>query len=435
MATRPLTGLTGLTLLACASLPAAAHGACGIDEAQRLFAEKPRPTERIDALLVDCQREAATDYRVDLLRGVAARDAGHLDEAITALEHAHRVAPHEPAPALELAVTYEWRGEPKKARALYDAVLAETPDSRPAQLGLARVARQQNRAADARTIYTQLLARNPDDVEARTGMAWLDLDNKHFDRARDQFQAVLKTHPDNEEAKTGLDRVAEGWRYQLDAGATLYSLAAGTAYGGGGRLQIDLNSTDSLIFGLAHNTRELPTENPYDPTPLPSNVGGIGFQRLVPGRYHWGISYEYRERDDFPGENRVQIDFGSYLTRTVQWFGGVRQGFPSPWKNRLIYLGLTAPVIERWNATLTGYLGHNQTARDNQSVVFDMTREGPGQLLYSVGAGYAFDPDSFIVHGRVVWPVTVKQALTFGTEYRTFGHEVVAVLGWRFNWQ
>jgi tetratricopeptide (TPR) repeat protein len=432
MAARPLAGLA---ILACASLPAAAQGACRIDEAQRFFAETPRPIERIDALLADCRDEAATDYRVDLLRGVAARDTGHLDEAIAVLQHAHRVAPREPAPTLELAVTYEWRGEPKKARALYEAVLADTPDSRPALLGMARVARQQSRIADARAIYMQLLAGNPDDVEARTGMAWLELDDKHFHNARDQFEAVLKTHPDNTEAKTGLDQVAAGWRYQFDAGATLFSLSTGTAYGGGARLQIDLNSTDSLIFGLAHNTRELPTENPTDPTPLPSNSGSIGFQRLLPGSYHWGVVYEYRERSDFAGENRVLVDFGSYLTRTVQWFGGVRQGFPSPWKNRLIYLGLTASVVERWNATLTGYLGHNQSARDSQSVVLDMTREGPGQLLYSAGAGYGFNPDNFIIHGRVVWPVTVKQAVNFGMEYRTFGHELVAVLGWRFNWQ
>lgn len=431
-AARPIAGIAILT---CASLPAAAQEACRIDDAQRLFAEAPRPSARIDALLAGCRAQAAIDYRVDLLRGVAARDAGHLDEAIAALQHAHQVAPHEPAPALELAVTYEWRSEPGKARALYDAVLAESPDSRPARLGLARVARQQSRLAEARAIYMQLLARDPDDVEARTGLAWLELDSKHFDAARDQFDAVLKTHPDNMEAKTGVDQVALGWRYQFDAGATLFSLAAGTAYGAGARLQVDINSTDSLIFGLAHNTRELPTENPNDPTPLPSNAGSIGFQRLLPGSYHWGIVYEYRERNDFPGENRVQVDFGSYLTRTVQWFGGVRQGFPSPWKNRLIYLGLTAPVVERWNATLTGYLGHNQSASANQSVVLDMTREGPGQLLYSVGAGYGFDPDNFIVHGRVVWPVTVKQAINFGMEYRTFGHELVAVLGWRLNWQ
>ncbi|WP_153077226.1 tetratricopeptide repeat protein [Paraburkholderia bonniea] len=409
--------------------------ACQLDLAQQLFALKPRPDARIETLLAACDAEAASDYRVDLLRGGAARDAGQLEQAVRALQHAHQLAPHELAPTLELATTYEWRGDLRAARQLNDEALAATPTSRAALLGAARVARAQHRPAEARALYTRLLAIDPDDAEALSGLAWLELDSKHFSAARAQFEAELKAHPDDLNAQAGLEQLKQSWRYQFDAGASVYSLAAGTAYGGTAQLQVALNDTDTLLFGVGHNTRELPTENPNDPTPLPSNYGRIGFQRLVPGSYHWGIAYEFRERSAQNGENRVEVNLGSYLTRTVQWFAGVRQGFPSPWENRLVYAGLSAPVIERWSATLTSYYGHAESASDSQALVLDLTREGPGQLLYNLGAGYNFEPRSFIVHGRVVWPVTTRQALTFGIEHRSFGNELEAALGWRINWQ
>jgi lipopolysaccharide biosynthesis regulator YciM len=111
-----------LPLLAAlaASLPAQASQAptsqCQIDQAQRLMEQQPRPVAQIDALLVQCRTVGSHDYRVDLLAGVLAREEGRLADAIEALTRAHQQAPGELAPALELAVTYEFQQRPEQAR-------------------------------------------------------------------------------------------------------------------------------------------------------------------------------------------------------------------------------------------------------------------------------------------------------------------------------
>ena len=74
-------------------------------------------------------------------------------------------------------------------------------------LGLARVARSQNRLDEARALYQRLLAVNPKDPEALNGMAWLALANRNREEGRAGFEQVLTIDPDNEEAQ---DRPVEG---------------------------------------------------------------------------------------------------------------------------------------------------------------------------------------------------------------------------------
>ena len=144
---------------------ARAQPKCEIDEAQRLFGQQPRPTATVESLLAACVAAGSKDYRVYMLLGVMARDAGDRERAIAELSKAHEMAPQEPNPALELGFTLEAQ-HPRKARKVYEQILARDPASRPAILGLARVARSQNRLDEARGLYKRLLAVDPKDPDA-----------------------------------------------------------------------------------------------------------------------------------------------------------------------------------------------------------------------------------------------------------------------------
>ena len=147
-----------------------------------------------------------------------ARDAGDTDRAIELLQRAQQMAPAEPNPALELAFTLE-RQHGRAAAAIYEEILSKDPASRPALLGLARVARGQYRLDKARSIYAQLLKKNPQDPDALNGLAWLALAERNREEARAGFQGVLVMDPQNQEARIGLSKVDDVYRYVFDATA------------------------------------------------------------------------------------------------------------------------------------------------------------------------------------------------------------------------
>src|SRR5260370_22899211 len=168
-ARRPLSRMlqmhvSSLLVAACAAclVSGGAHAqpGCDIDEAQRFFGQQPGPVETVERLLADCQKAGSTDYRVYMFLGVMARDAGERERAIEFLKKAHDMAPEAQNPALELAFTLEAK-HAREAGRLYDEILKRDPSSRPAMLGLARVARSQNRLDEAHALYQRLLEVNP----------------------------------------------------------------------------------------------------------------------------------------------------------------------------------------------------------------------------------------------------------------------------------
>ena len=183
-----------------------------------------------------------------MLLGVMARDAGDRERAIDCLRKAHEMAPQAPNPALELGFTLEAK-HPREARKVYEQILAHDPASRPAMLGLARVARSQNRLDEARALYERLLAVNPKDPDALNGMAWLALAERNREQARAGFEHVLAIAPDNEEAKIGLSKAPDVYRYLLDTSATLVSTAQGTSWGFGARGMAGITPYDTLELG------------------------------------------------------------------------------------------------------------------------------------------------------------------------------------------
>src|SRR5258708_11511753 len=202
--------------------------------------------------------------------GVMARDAGERERAIEFLKEAHDMAPEAPNPALELAFTEEATRAGEAGR-LYDEILKRDPSWRPAMLGLARVARSQNRLDDAHALYQRLLEVNPKDPEALNGMAWLALASRNREQGRAGFEYVLTLDPGNEEAKVGLSKAPDVYRYLFDANGAMVSTAQGTSWGFGARGMAGITAFDTLALGWQHFTNELQTVSAIGLATLPSD--------------------------------------------------------------------------------------------------------------------------------------------------------------------
>lgn len=406
-----------------------------------MLGQQPRRDATIETLLADCDQAGSRDYRVPLIRGVIARQTHRLEAAAALLAKARMLAPHEPAPALELAVTDEWRGRTGAAMALYRQVLADDPTSRPALLGLARVARAQQRFAEARGIYRRLLASDPRDVDAQDGIAWVDLAEKRVGRSRSEFAGVLAASPDNAEARAGLAAARSAWRYQLDLTAGLTSGNSGASPGGGAELLGYVGATSQIDLGYYHNGSQLRSSELAVTTLLPLNDYRIGFNQTVPLSYHWSVSYDYRDHGDLPTEHWLAVGAGSYLTGGLQWFAGLRDSFgAAQWDNQLFQAGLSASLGHRWEVVATGYyasykvlgpaniaLGHGHDAAFSA----DLNRQGPGNFFLNLGAGYSPASKVVDVHGRVIVPVGGRNAIVFSLDRISAGNEYQAATTFR----
>lgn len=344
-------------------------------------------------------------------------------------------APAHLKPVLDEAAALEHRGEFAAARALYTQALATVPGSRHAQLGLARIARADYRFGEAGAIYEQLLQADPGDLEAANGMAWIALANHQDEKARSGFNAALARDPGNAEALAGIAGSNNQRRFQLDiSGGPLHN-NAGTAWGGGAQLIAALDATSSLEVAARHNTRELPTANPVDSTTLPSNLLRLGYRWQVPGRYGFGIAYEYRDRKDDPTEQRVDVTANARINNRFQVFGGIRKGFGTGWNSRVVHAGVTAGITGPWEVAATVFSERHARFGSAQVVALDLIRQGPGDALLVVGASRGNNPRLTDVHGSVVIPVGKDRAVTLTARHNSFNSESQVELGWRQYWK
>ncbi len=425
---------------ACAALPlSAAHAqpSCQIEDAQRLFGQQPRPTAEIGRLLADCQAGGSSDYRVDMFLGVMARDAGDRRQAIAHLRKAHELAPQEPNPALELAFTLE-ANQAREARSVYEQVLAREPTSRPALLGLARVARGQNRLADAQDIYTRLLALDPQDPEALNGLAWVALARRDRRQARAGFERVLAIRPNDDEAKVGQSKAPAVYRYLLETTAAEVSTSQGTSWGTQIRGTAGLTPFDTLELGWRHFSNELPVVSSQGVTTLPSNDFSAGYYRLKPLSYAVALVYDYRERAGRPTEHWIDGDLTLNLTDRLQWFGAYRQAFGAPeYDGRLFRTGLGVTLTPTWQVAASVYDSQQASFhhyRDLWSGVVDVTYAGSRGKLFVVGVGATPDVNDTEVHGRAILPVTDRMALQLVAGHNSSNAATTLAGGLLFTW-
>ncbi|MBU8975858.1 tetratricopeptide repeat protein [Lysobacter sp. MMG2] len=413
---------------------AAPPSTCEIELAQQLMAQQPRQDARIQGMLDPCRAAASTDYRVDLLAGVLARDDKRLNDAVDLLSRAHAQAPSELSPMLELAVTYEFQQQPGKAKPLYLRALEIDPTSRAAQLGLARVARQQYRPEEAERIYQALLSKDPNDREARTGLAMAMLQQHRYDEARARLQLLQAAEPDDPEVRAGLTELALGWRHRLDLAVGREDVPQGASNSVAAQWTMAPNARDEFHARYQNNDREVFTQDPIDRAVTPLDSLRVGWLHRVPAQYFWEIAVEYRRHDVIQDTQRVELNVGHRLFGQVQGFAGVRRQFPSGLDNRLWHLGMSVPMSQRTYATLIAYYAQPRFGDDTMAYVADFTYERE-RLQLTGGVGYGSDPSNVIAHVRGVWPVSPRQAITFGFEHRSLGGEFDAIVGWRMEWQ
>ena len=369
--------------------------------------------------------------------GVMARDAGDRERAIAYLRKAHELAPEAPNPALELGFTLEAK-HPREARKVYEQILARDPTSRPAILGLARVARSQNRLDEARKLYERLLAVNAKDPEALNGMAWLALAERDREQARAGFEHVLQIAPDNEEATIGLSMAPDVYRYLLDTSTTFVSTAQGTSWGFGGRGSVGVTPFDSLEVGWYHYTNELQTVTAIGVATLPSDDITLGYHRLVPLSYAVSLVYDYRGHNGLPTENWMEGGVDFYLADWLRWFGGYRQAWGGfQYDGRLIRTGLSATIAPSWEVTGTAYDSAQAIFNNYENLwtgVIDLTYYGSHNLLLTGGVGYSPLIDNLDLHARAILRVTDRIALQLIAAHNSVNADTRVTAGLRFTW-
>lgn len=439
---RPCKALGGALLASLACMSGLASGAaaqqkCEIDEAQRLFGQQPRPVATIEPMLAACRAAGSNDYRIFMFQGVMARDAGNREQAIGFLREAHQADPRAVNPALELGFTLE-ANHAAEARKVYEEVLKTQPDNRPALLGLARVARSQNRLDEADAIYRKLLAADAKDPDALNGMAWLALANRWREPARTGFEQVLTIAPQNEEAKIGLSKVEDVYRYAFDAEGILVSTANGTSWGFGGRGLVGVSAFDTLEVGWTHYTNELQTLSAIGLSVLPSDDLRAGYHRLVPLSYSVSLTYDYRGHKNLPTEHWLEGGVAIYITDYLRWFGGYRQAFGGyQYDGRLIRTGLSASLSDSWEVSATFFDAAQAIFNNYQEIlswVVDVIYHGPRNTLVVAGVGYSPLIDNVDLHARTILPVTDRIALQLAVGHNSINYDTRATVGLRFTW-
>ena len=425
------------SMIALWPLQAVAQQACDVEGAQRLFGQQPRPTAEVRTMLADCQKAGSTDYRVYMFLGVMAREAGNSEQAIEYLRKAVALDRTAVNPALELAFTLEAHHAGESAE-VYASILKRDSKSRPAMLGLARVARSQNRLDDARAQYERLLQANPKDPEALNGMAWLALADRDREKGRAGFETVLALDPGNEEAKIGLARTRDVYRYLFDATGMLVSTAQGSSGGFGARGMAGVTAFDTLELGWQHYTNELQTVSAIGLATLPSNDIMVGYHRLVPLSYAFSLVYDYRGHTALPTEHWIDGSATLYIADWLRAFAGYRQAFGAfQYNGRLIRGGLSATVADGWDVSGTVYNSEQAIFNNYQplwSWVAEVTYHGPRNLLVVAGVGYSPLIDNVDIHGRAILPVTDRIALQLIAAHNSINADTRLTAGLRLTW-
>ncbi|WP_058534895.1 tetratricopeptide repeat protein [Legionella saoudiensis] len=408
---------------------------CNTAEGLMLVNAKNLRVQEVQRILNYCDKLKPHDSQVALLHGLLARSQKNYPEAIRWLARAKNAAPaNDSVPAQELALTYEWSLQLKKAQAEYQELLAKNPKSRPALLGSARVEAAQYHIHIADLIYNQLLTTNPKDVDALNGMGRLQMTNKKFKQARAYFNQALQFSPKNNDSLMGLEQLNNSTRYMASFNQGQYRVLnkqanSSVLYG-----YSDINATDRVIGIATHNSQQLNLDLTVEPTILPNNSIFLAYQRQLPGKYGWGISYDFRQHNNLPIESRVGGTGNVYLLNSLQWFGGFWAGFPSPWNNQLYFSGLTYYTSLPFNISATGFWANQQIGGQTATYTVDLSKELANSAFYDLGVSYNTTQKFWGYHGRIIWPTFRHQALEGAVEHYQLNNITIFSVGWRVYW-
>ena len=158
---------------------------CEVFKGLQLLNQDNPPVMQIKDILDHCASNNIENKDTYLLRGLLARKEAlqtkHFDKAIDWLQKAvQATTAQDPIPNLELAVTYEWANDIKRAIAIYQQILGHEPANKSALLGLARTLHAVN-ATPKVTVPAPVLC------DADAGLILLNQSNPPLQ----QIQAIL----------------------------------------------------------------------------------------------------------------------------------------------------------------------------------------------------------------------------------------------------
>lgn len=404
-----------------------------------LLNKKNPPLPQIQVILGRCDKFSPFTADTFLLHGLyeryLAKTTNQYDTAILWLKKAVLSAhPGDYSALNELALTYEQSGKDEKALIIYQAILNSNGKNKAALLGKARVLRAEYKIPLSLAIYNQLLIDNPKDIEALNGKAQSLLANYQFEQSRESLNAALAINPRNLESMATLNNLNNATKYVLGTSGGNYSVPPEVSNGLNVYFFDNLNATDGLTLFATHNTKQIGESFFSGPTLLPSNSVLLGFQHRIPNHYGWAVSYDYRQHDGLPLENRILASTNLYFNRELEWFNGFRAGFGSPWKNQLVYSGATLYTNLPVNVSLTGFWANQEIGGKSSSYSLDFTKEYPSRLFYNIGPSYSPTLKNWEIHGKITLPTYKNQALIADISHFFFNQSTFLNVGWQFYW-
>lgn len=406
------------------------------DRGLMLLNQKNPPIPQIQALLWQSDCNDPNTASNLMLHGLLARYFKNYPVAITWLKRAVQSAkPGDYGPAFELAVTYEWATELNNALWIYQEILFSKPDDRVALLGKARVLRALYKIAQAKLIYEQLLKKSPEDTEALNGYGETLLVNYQFKQARAVFNEALRLSPKNKQTAADIQLLNKATSHILAVTWGHYVVPPNNADGINIYYFKNLNATDGLTLFATHNNRQIESGFGTGPTLLPSNSLLVGYQRILPKRYSWQISYDGRQHDGHPFEHRAFGLGNLFLANNLEVFGGSRLIGSKPWNIKLFLSGLTLYTHLPVNITATGYWAQQQIGGYTSSYVLDLSKEYNNRLYYDIGMSYLPQQlNSWEVHGKLILPIFNNLSLVGECSHYFFNNSTFATVGWRTYW-
>lgn len=420
-------------------IPAVIPSFCEAELGLILLQQKQPALGEIKKILIKCDKNTPNTTTTLLLHGLLARYLGQptkqYDEAITWLIKAAQSAPRgDNTPLLELAVTYEWAGAFKDALVLYDVLLNQNPWNKSALLGKARVLRFSYQIKPSLAIYQQLQQYFPNDIDVLRGMGEDYLANYDYEQAKEIFAQILVLDATDEQTQTDVRLLNESTRNILDVNLGRYNVGPRVSEGFNLNYFRNLDITDSFFLLATHNTKQIESGFGAGTALLPNNSLLFGYQRLIPQQYGWQLSFDTRQHNNLPLENRVYGFTNLFLQKDVEWFGSVRIAFPERWTTQLFSSGLNVYTSLPVDVSITGFWAFQEIGCFNSSYSLDFSKGYNTHLFYNLGSSYLVEQRSWELHGRLIYPIFKNQSLTLQGSHYFFNNSTFVNVGWRWYW-
>lgn len=412
---------------------------CDIEQGLILVNQKNPPLSQIEFILNRCDKNAPNTTTTLMLHGLLARYLGQQDQdysqAIYWFNRAVASASKtDQTPKLELAVTYEWAGDYPQALAIYDQLISQDANNRVALLGKARTLRFSYHIKSSLALYYSMLHHAPHDLEVLSGLAETYRVDYNFDQARVNINKILALDPNNVAAQDELSLLNASTKNLLEVTLGHYAVPPNTSDGLNLYYFNNINATDGLSVLATHNTKQIESGFGTGSALLPNNSLLVGYQRSIPNKYGWQLSYDGRQHNSLPFENRIYGTANLYLQRSLEWFGGLRLAFPDQWNTQLLISGLTAHTSLPVNITVTGFWAFQQIGGYNSSYSLDLSKEFGTHFYYNFGPSYLVEQQSWELHGKLIIPFFEKQAMVIQGSHYLFNRSTFVTAGWRVYW-